>query len=140
MQGHALDIEAVEKCLTDVLQQDGGSRHEIGDARIERINMIIWIGTHIDQFPLARLGIGTIPYRRDTPLVGSRQLQAVGIGESLLVIGYGIDSMLDLRTANDMRFRLRLCGDDGDGRGARNSDLWPYTPHDGEENHNYKKP
>jgi hypothetical protein len=48
--------------------------------------------------------------------------------------------MLDLRTANDMRFRLRLCGDDGDGRGACNSDLWPYTSHDGEENHNYKKP
>ena len=55
MQGHTLDVEAIEEGLADVLEQDGSTRHEIGNARIERIDVEIGVRPNIDEFTLARL-------------------------------------------------------------------------------------
>jgi len=94
MQGHALDIETVEECLADVLQQHGGTGHEVGNARIERIDVVIGIRTNIDQFAFARLGILTVLHGRDAPAVGGGELETIGVGEGHGVVGDGTNLMI----------------------------------------------
>ena len=94
MEGHALDVETVEESLSDVLQQDGGTGYEIGNARIERIDVVIGIRTDIDQFAFARLGILAIRHGCDAPSVGSRQLEAVSVGKGHSVVGHGTNLMI----------------------------------------------
>ena len=94
MQGHTLDVEAVEESLADVLQQDGGTGYEIGNARIERIDVVIGIRTDIDQFAFARLGILTVRHGRDAPAVGGGELEAVGVGEGHGVVGDGTNLVI----------------------------------------------
>jgi hypothetical protein len=89
MQGHTLDVEAIEEGLADVLEQDGSTRHEIGNARIERIDVEIGVRPNIDEFTLARLSILAVRHGRDTPAVGSDELEAVGVGEGHGVVGNG---------------------------------------------------
>ena len=69
MEGHTLDVEAIEKRLSDVLQQYGSTRHLIGYAGIEGIDMEIRIGTYINQFTLTRLSILTVLDGCDAPAV-----------------------------------------------------------------------
>ncbi len=89
MHGDALDIQTVEERLTDILQQHGGTRHQVGNAGVKRVDMEIGIGAHIDQFALTRLGILTVLDRRDAPLLGSHQLYGIGIGKRLGIAGDG---------------------------------------------------
>ena len=72
MKGYALHVEAVEECLSDVLQQHGGMGHQIGYAGIKGIDVIIGIGSHIDQLALTRLSILTVLDGLDAPAIGSR--------------------------------------------------------------------
>ena len=44
MQGNTLYIKTVEKSLTNILQEGGGMRYQIGNAGIEFIDVIIGIG------------------------------------------------------------------------------------------------
>ena len=94
MEGYALHIEAVEEGLTYILQQHGSMGHEIGNARIEGIDVVIGIGTHIDQLTFPRLCILTILDGCHSPAVGSSQLKAVSIGKSLGVTGNGADAVV----------------------------------------------
>ena len=94
MQRHALDVEAVEERLADVLQQYGGTRHKIRNAGIKRIDMVIRVGTDVDQLAFARLSILAVSHRRDTPSVGGRQLKAVGIWEGHSVVGHRTDLVI----------------------------------------------
>ena len=48
VQGNALDIEAVLKGAADVVEQDAGTGHEIGNGGIERIDVVVRTGTDID--------------------------------------------------------------------------------------------
>ena len=89
MEGHTFHVEAVEERLTDILQKHGGPGHQIRNAGVERIDVIIRIGTHIDELTLARLGIGAILYRRDAPPIGCHQLNGIRIGESRRITGNG---------------------------------------------------
>lgn len=41
MQRYALHLQTVEKCLTDVLQQDSGTGYQIGNTGVERVYIII---------------------------------------------------------------------------------------------------
>ena len=94
MEGHALDVETVEESLSDVLEQDGGTGHEIGNARIERIDVVIGIRTDVNQFTFARLGILTVRHGRDAPAVGGGELEAVGVGEGHGVVGDGTNLVI----------------------------------------------
>ena len=94
MERYALHIETVEESLTNILQQYSSMGHEIGNTRIEGIDMIIRIGTHIDQLTLSRFCILTVPDRRDTPTVSSSQLKAVGVGKSLGIAGNRTDAVV----------------------------------------------
>ena len=93
VEGHTLHVETVEERLADVLQQDGSSRHEVWDARIERIDMIIGIGTDIDQFALAALCVFTVLDGSDAPLLGSHQLYGIGIRKGGRITGHREDAM-----------------------------------------------
>ena len=94
VEGHTLHIETVEERLADVLQQDGSSRHEIWDARLERIDMEIRIGTNIDQFALTALCVLTVLDGCDAPLLGSHQLYGIGIRKSGRITGHREDAMM----------------------------------------------
>ena len=94
MQGYALDVEAVEECLADVLQQDGGTGYEIGNARIERIDVVIGVRPDVDEFTLARLCILAVRHGCDSPAVGCRQLEAVSVGKGHSVVGHGTNLMI----------------------------------------------
>lgn len=133
MQWHPLHVKTVEEGLSDILKQHSRTRHEIGDARIERIDVIIRIGCHIDQFSLTGLSIGTISHRRDTQLSSRRQLEPVGIRECLLIVGHGADFVM--RFTID-RFGLSL-SNDGDGLlNVGNGHLRPYPTHTGQNDNN----
>ena len=86
--GHAFHIQAVVEGLADILQQQGGSGHEIWDGAVERINMIIGTLADIDELLLAGLGISAVLDGTYTPLVGSNNLHALAIGEGGLVVGH----------------------------------------------------
>ena len=81
MHGDTLNIKAVEESLTDILQENSSTRHEIWNAGIERINMEIGIRADINQFTLTGFSILTILNRRYAPLLGSNQLYSIGIRE-----------------------------------------------------------
>ena len=89
MHGDTLNIKAVEKCLTDILQENSSTRHEIWNAGIERIDMEIGVRADINQFTLTGLGILTILNRRYAPLLGSNQLNGIGIRECFSIAGNG---------------------------------------------------
>ena len=148
MQGHTLHIKAVEEGLPDILQQHSRTGYEIGNARIERIDVIIRIGCHIDQFALTGLGIGAIGYRRDAPLCRRCQLEAIGIWESLLIVGYGKNPVIGFTiggfTTYDLGLRCSVAGGSrlNMGCGLQNvgdSHLRPYPTHAGQNDHNSQK-
>lgn len=87
MQRHTLDIERVVERLADILEQNGCSRHQIRNAGIQRIDVIIRIGANIDQFTLAHLGILAVLDGRYAPLLGSSQLYTVGVGKGFGIAG-----------------------------------------------------
>ena len=93
MHGDTLDIKAVEEGLSDILQQHSGTRHQIRDAGVKRVDVVIGIRPHIDQFALTRLSILTVLDRRDAPLLGSHQLHGIRIGKSLSIAGNRQDAM-----------------------------------------------
>jgi hypothetical protein len=70
MEGYALHIQTIEESLTDILQEHRSARHQIRDAGVQRIDVIIGIGPDINEFSLARLGIFAVTYRRYAPLMG----------------------------------------------------------------------
>ena len=96
VQRNALDIKAVEEGLTDILQEHGGARHQVWYAGIQRIDVIIRIGTDIHQFAFARFGILAVTYRRDAPLLCCGELDGISIGKSFRITGYGTDAMVFL--------------------------------------------
>jgi hypothetical protein len=53
VQGQSLHIQTVKERLTDILQEDSSMRHEIRDAGIEFVDVIIGIGVDIYQFTLS---------------------------------------------------------------------------------------
>ena len=58
--------------------------------------MKIWIRSYIYQFTLTRLSIFTVHDWCHSPAVGSRQLQAVGIGKGFGITGHRTDLMYGL--------------------------------------------
>ena len=87
VQGHALHVEAVEESLSDVLQQQGSTRHEVRNGTVELIDMIVGTLANIHQFLLAGFGILTVLDRLDTPLVSCHYLHALTVREGRLVVG-----------------------------------------------------
>lgn len=94
VERNALHIETIEEGLTDVLQQYGSTRHEVRDARIEGINMVIGIGTNVHELTLAHLGILAILDRTNAPLLGSNELYGIGIWERSGITRYGKNPMV----------------------------------------------
>ena len=88
LKGDTLDIKAIVESLTDVLQQQSSTRHQIGNATTETIDMPIGTLTNVDKFLFALLGILTILDRTDTPALCSYNLYTLAVRECLLVIGH----------------------------------------------------
>ena len=107
MQRHTLYVETIEECLPNILQQYGCTRHEIGYARIKRINVVIRVGSHINEFAFALLSISTVLNRRDAPTIGGSQLQAIGIWKGFMVIGHGMNLVIRRFPLSGGQFRLR---------------------------------
>ena len=87
VQGHTLHVEAVVERLTDVLQQDGSTRHEVGNGAVELVDMVVGTLADIHQFLLAGLGILAVLHRTHAPLVGSDNLHALAVRKCHLVVG-----------------------------------------------------
>ena len=93
IEGHSLDIEAIVEGLSDVLEQDGGTRHEVRNAAGEAVNVVVRTLADIDQFLLTMLSIGTVLDRLDAPMLGSHNLYGLTVWERRLVVRDGADGM-----------------------------------------------
>jgi hypothetical protein len=68
-------------------------RHEVRDAGIELVDVIVWIRTHIHQLALTSLGILTVLHRRYSPLLSCGELYSIGIRKTLLIRSHRTDLM-----------------------------------------------
>jgi hypothetical protein len=93
MKGHSLDIETVEERLTDIMQKNGSTGHQIRDAGIKWINVIIRTGGDIHQLALAGFCILTVTYGRHSPMLRGHQLDGIGIRESYCITRHRTDAM-----------------------------------------------
>ena len=130
MQRYTLDIKTIVECLSDILQKNSCTRHQIRDAGIQRVDVIIWIGSDIHQFALTGLGILTVSDRCDSPLLRCHQLDSIGIGKGNGVVGHGTDAVRTTVMIQRRRY-------DGFGYFLED-DAWfgyrrPYPPNDGEQ-------
>jgi len=89
MEGEALDVEAIEEGSAHILQEEGGTGNEIGDALTEGVDMVIGGGSDIDELALTLLGIDTVLHGGDAPAACCRELGGIGIGEAFLEAGNG---------------------------------------------------
>ena len=69
-----LYLKTIEKSTSDILQQHSCSGHQIRNAGVKRVDVIIGISTYINQLALTGFGILTVLNRRNTPTLGSRNL------------------------------------------------------------------
>ena len=86
MKRNVPDIETIEESAADVMQQNGCTRHQIGNALMKGVNMIERRSPYVNQFALAMLSIGTIGHGQNTPTPGSRQLYSIGVGKGCLIV------------------------------------------------------
>ena len=93
VERYAFIIQAVVECLSDVLQQDGSTRHQIGNGVGEAVDMIVRTLADIHQFLHAMFGILTILHGTYAPLLGSDNLHALAVGECRLVVGHRADAV-----------------------------------------------
>ena len=107
MQRYTLHVETIEERLPNILQQYGCTRYEIVYARIKRIDVVIRVGSHINEFAFALLSISTVLNRRDAPTIGGSQLQAIGIWKGFMVIGHGMNLVIRRFPLGGGQFRLR---------------------------------
>ena len=93
IEGHSLDIKAIVESLSDVLEQDGGTWHEVRNAAGEAVNVVVRTLADIDQFLLTVFGISTVLYWPDAPMLGSHYLYGLTVRERRLVVRDGADGM-----------------------------------------------
>ena len=93
VERYALIIQAVVECLSDVLQQDGSTRHQIGYGVGEAVDMIVRTLADIHQFLHAMFGILTILHGTNAPLFGSHNLYALAVGECRLIVSHRTDAV-----------------------------------------------
>ena len=96
VQGDALHLQRVEEGLADVLEENRGAGHEIGDAGLQRVDAIIGRGSHIDQLRAAVLGIAAVAHRADAPPPGCDELDGVAVGEGLAIAVDAVDAVRQL--------------------------------------------
>ena len=93
MKGQSLDVKAIEESLTDILKEYCSTWHQIRDAGVQGINMVIGIGTDIHEFAFARLCVFAVLDGGYAPFLSGRELDSVGIGEGLGIAGYRANLM-----------------------------------------------
>ena len=94
VQGHTLHVEAVVERLADVLQQHGGTGHEVRDRAVQLVDMVVRTLADIHQLVLALLGLLTVLHGAHAILVGSENLRLLQVGEGVFITGHAIDAML----------------------------------------------
>ena len=93
MQGNTFHLQTIKECLSNILQENSRMRHKIRNALMERVYMIEWIATDINQLTLAHFRILTVLYRRNAPSLGCYQLQVIGIRKSRQEVRHTQDAM-----------------------------------------------
>ena len=90
MQGNALYIQAVEECLSYILQQHRRTGHQVRNTRVQLVDMHVRVGTHIHQLAFTLLGILAVLYTLHAPLHRCSQLHRLGIGKTGLKAGHRV--------------------------------------------------
>ena len=60
VERHALHLQAVEERPADVLQQQRGAGHQVGNAAAQGLHVEIGVAPHVDQLRLSPLGLPTV--------------------------------------------------------------------------------
>ena len=95
MQGYALHGQGIEVVASDLLQEAGGARHQVGyAARHATVYHVIGVGANIDKFGLARFGLLAVAHGAHAPTAGCHYLNALNVGEALVVAVYAPDGMV----------------------------------------------
>ena len=94
IEGHTLHVEAVVEGLANVLQEHGGTGHEVRNGAVELVDMIVRTLADIHQIVLALLSLLTILHGAHAILVGSHNLRLLQVGEGVFITRHAIDAML----------------------------------------------
>lgn len=94
LHGHVLQREAIHEVAPYVLQQRGGTGHEIRNAALQSAYLVEGVATNVYQLVLAPLGILNVLDWHNPVLLSLNQMYGVGVGSAVLVAPHAFNPVV----------------------------------------------